>query len=77
MAYRNCSFCMDELDETRSLKLKELLSDYFDKRRDLNMSKKYEEDQDDEDETLNKCKVCVSNVHFFFYCHAFQKTEVT
>uniref|UniRef100_A0A3B4CKC3 DNA 3'-5' helicase n=1 Tax=Pygocentrus nattereri TaxID=42514 RepID=A0A3B4CKC3_PYGNA len=56
VAYRNCSFCMDELDETRSLKLKELLSDYFDKRRDLDMSKKYEEDQDDEDKTLNKCK---------------------
>ncbi|XP_017556968.1 ATP-dependent DNA helicase Q4 [Pygocentrus nattereri] len=57
VAYRNCSFCMDELDETRSLKLKELLSDYFDKRRDLDMSKKYEEDQDDEDKTLNKCKL--------------------
>lgn len=57
VAYRNCSFCMDELDEERSLKLKELLSDYFDKRRDLDMSKKFTEEQDDEDETLNKCKM--------------------
>ncbi|KAI4900356.1 hypothetical protein NFI96_024996 [Prochilodus magdalenae] len=57
VAFRNCSFCMDELDETRSLKLKELLSDYFDKRRDLDMSKKYEEDQEDEDEALNMCKL--------------------
>ncbi|KAG9278970.1 ATP-dependent DNA helicase Q4 [Astyanax mexicanus] len=57
VAYRNCSFCMDELDEERSLKLKELLSDYFDKRRDLDMSKKFPEEQDDEDETLNKCRL--------------------
>ncbi|XP_072530694.1 ATP-dependent DNA helicase Q4 [Salminus brasiliensis] len=57
VAYRNCSFCMDELDEDRSLKLKGLLADYFDKRRDLDMSKKYTEEEDDEDETLNKCKL--------------------
>ncbi|XP_066531335.1 ATP-dependent DNA helicase Q4 [Hoplias malabaricus] len=57
VAFRNCSFCMDELDEARSLKLKELLSDYFDKRRDLDMSKKYIEEQDEEDDTLNKYKL--------------------
>ncbi|XP_053349184.1 ATP-dependent DNA helicase Q4 [Clarias gariepinus] len=56
VAYRNCSFCMDELDEARSLKLKELLADYFEKRRDLDISK-YEEEQDDEDETLSKLKL--------------------
>ncbi|MCJ8746110.1 hypothetical protein PDJAM_G00138050 [Pangasius djambal] len=56
VAYRNCSFCMDELDEARSLRLKELLADYFEKRRDLDMSK-YEEEQDDEDETFSKFKL--------------------
>ncbi|XP_058233222.1 ATP-dependent DNA helicase Q4 isoform X1 [Hemibagrus wyckioides] len=56
VAYRNCSFCMDELDEARSLRLKELLADYFEKRRDLNMSK-YEEEQDDEDEIFSKFKL--------------------
>lgn len=51
---------MDELDEERSLKLKELLSEYFDKRRDLDMSKEFQQDQDDEDDSLNKFKVvCV------------------
>lgn len=49
---------MDELDEARSLRLKELLADYFEKRRDLDMSK-YEEEQEDEDETFSKLKVCV------------------
>lgn len=57
VAYRNCSFCMDELDEERSLKLKELLSEYFDKRRDLDMSKEFQQDQDDEDDSLNKFKM--------------------
>ncbi|KAI5091545.1 ATP-dependent DNA helicase Q4 [Silurus meridionalis] len=56
VAYRNCSFCMDELDETRSLRLKELLADYFEKRRDLDMSQ-YEEEQEDEDETFSKFKL--------------------
>lgn len=49
---------MDELDEARSLRLKELLADYFEKRRDLDLSK-YEEEQDDEDETFSKFKVCM------------------
>lgn len=49
---------MDELDEARSLKLKELLADYFEKRRDLDMSK-YEEERDDQDETLSKITVCM------------------
>lgn len=56
VAYRNCSFCTDELDEARSLRLKELLADYFEKRRDLDLSK-YEEEQDDEDETFSKFKL--------------------
>lgn len=49
---------MDELDEARSLRLKELLADYFEKRRDLDLSK-YKEEQDDEDETFSKFKVCM------------------
>ncbi|XP_060798588.1 ATP-dependent DNA helicase Q4 isoform X2 [Neoarius graeffei] len=53
VAYRNCSFCMDELDEARSLRLKQLLADYFEKRRDLDMTK-YEEEQDD---TFSKSKM--------------------
>ncbi|KAJ7991733.1 hypothetical protein DPEC_G00286940 [Dallia pectoralis] len=57
VAYKSCSFCTDELDEKRSLKLKELLRDYFDKRRDLDMSKKFQEDEDDEEEMLMKCKL--------------------
>ncbi|XP_076157916.1 ATP-dependent DNA helicase Q4 [Alosa pseudoharengus] len=57
VAYRNCSFCMDELDEERSLKLKELLSEYFDKRRDLDLSKEFQQDEDEEDNSLNKFKM--------------------
>ncbi|KAL2080063.1 hypothetical protein ACEWY4_023856 [Coilia grayii] len=57
VAYRNCSSCMDALDEERSLKLKELLSDYFDKRRELDMSKEYQKDQDEEEDSLNKLKM--------------------
>lgn len=57
VAYRNCSECMDDLDESRSHTLKDLLRDYFDKRRNLDMSKPCE-DEDDEEESLNKCKVC-------------------
>ncbi|XP_062846885.1 ATP-dependent DNA helicase Q4 [Trichomycterus rosablanca] len=56
VAFRNCSFCMDELDEARSLKLKELLADYFEKRRDLNMSKTFDDEQDEYAEDLRKCK---------------------
>ena len=50
---------MDELEEERSLKLKELLSEYFDKRRDLDMSKEFQQEKEEE-ESLNKFKVvCV------------------
>ncbi|KAK1880138.1 ATP-dependent DNA helicase Q4 [Dissostichus eleginoides] len=34
-AFKSASSCVDDLDESRSLRLKDLLSDYFDKRRDL------------------------------------------
>ncbi|XP_041823311.1 ATP-dependent DNA helicase Q4 isoform X2 [Melanotaenia boesemani] len=34
VAFRSVSSCLDNLDESRSLQLKKLLSDYFDKRRD-------------------------------------------
>ncbi|XP_033980313.1 ATP-dependent DNA helicase Q4 isoform X3 [Trematomus bernacchii] len=35
VAFPSASSCVDDLDESRSLRLKDLLSDYFDKRRDL------------------------------------------
>uniref|UniRef100_A0A4W4EI90 DNA 3'-5' helicase n=1 Tax=Electrophorus electricus TaxID=8005 RepID=A0A4W4EI90_ELEEL len=35
VAYQSCGSCMDELDEVRSLKLKGLLADYFEKRKEL------------------------------------------
>ncbi|KAK5854998.1 hypothetical protein PBY51_005140 [Eleginops maclovinus] len=35
VAFPSASFCVDDLDESRSVRLKELLSEYFDKRRDL------------------------------------------
>ncbi|KAJ8386837.1 hypothetical protein AAFF_G00166320 [Aldrovandia affinis] len=58
VSYQNCSFCTDEMDESRSLLLKELLKDYFDKKRDLDLSKKYQEDKEnDEEEELNKYKL--------------------
>ncbi|XP_048059461.1 ATP-dependent DNA helicase Q4 [Megalobrama amblycephala] len=56
VAYRNCSLCMDDLEESRSQALKELLRDYFDKRRNLDLSKHYQEEEDEEEE-LNKCKM--------------------
>lgn len=34
VAYHSVSSCVDDLDESRSLQLKSLLSEYFDKRRD-------------------------------------------
>lgn len=34
VAYHIASSCVDDLDESRSLQLKSLLSEYFDKRRD-------------------------------------------
>ncbi|KAK2887575.1 hypothetical protein Q8A67_015803 [Cirrhinus molitorella] len=57
VAYRNCSLCMDDLEESRSQALKELLRDYFDKRRNLDLSKHYQEEELDEEEELNKCKM--------------------
>uniref|UniRef100_A0A673KP50 DNA 3'-5' helicase n=1 Tax=Sinocyclocheilus rhinocerous TaxID=307959 RepID=A0A673KP50_9TELE len=57
IAYRNCSQCMDDLEESRSQALKELLRHYFDKRRNLDLSKHYQEEEEDEEEELNKCKV--------------------
>ncbi|XP_076866047.1 ATP-dependent DNA helicase Q4 isoform X2 [Brachyhypopomus gauderio] len=46
VAYRSCGSCLDELDETRSLKLKELLADYFEKRRELDVTGDQPGDQD-------------------------------
>ncbi|KAG7458240.1 hypothetical protein MATL_G00236080 [Megalops atlanticus] len=59
VAYRNCSFCTDEMDEERSLKLKELLRDYFDKKKELDLSKNSLEDKENEedDEGLSMCKM--------------------
>uniref|UniRef100_A0A673KWK5 ATP-dependent DNA helicase Q4 n=1 Tax=Sinocyclocheilus rhinocerous TaxID=307959 RepID=A0A673KWK5_9TELE len=57
IAYRNCSQCMDDLEESRSQALKELLRHYFDKRRNLDLSKHYQEEEEDEEEELNKCKM--------------------
>ncbi|XP_016348107.1 ATP-dependent DNA helicase Q4 [Sinocyclocheilus anshuiensis] len=57
VAYRNCSQCMDDLEESRSQALKELLCHYFDKRRNLDLSKHYQEEEEDEEEELNKCKM--------------------
>uniref|UniRef100_A0A8K9X7R7 DNA 3'-5' helicase n=1 Tax=Oncorhynchus mykiss TaxID=8022 RepID=A0A8K9X7R7_ONCMY len=50
VAFKSCSFCTDKLDESRSLKLKGLLGDYFDKRRELDLSRKFQEEKDGEDE---------------------------
>ncbi|XP_041739473.2 ATP-dependent DNA helicase Q4 [Coregonus clupeaformis] len=57
VAYTSCRSCTDQLDERRSLKLKGLLGDYFDKRRDLDLSRKFQEEKDGEDEVLMKCKM--------------------
>ncbi|CAB1320464.1 unnamed protein product [Coregonus sp. 'balchen'] len=62
VAYKSCSFCTDELDESRSLKLKGLLGDYFDKRRELDLSRKFQEEKDGGDEeVLMKCKSFLGN----------------
>lgn len=34
VAFQSASSCLEDLDESRSLQLKDLLSEYFDKRRD-------------------------------------------
>ncbi|XP_029514695.2 ATP-dependent DNA helicase Q4-like isoform X1 [Oncorhynchus nerka] len=59
VAFKSCSVCTDKLDESRSLKLKGLLGDYFDKRRELDLSRKFQEEKDgeDEEELLLKCKM--------------------
>uniref|UniRef100_A0A8C9VIJ7 DNA 3'-5' helicase n=1 Tax=Scleropages formosus TaxID=113540 RepID=A0A8C9VIJ7_SCLFO len=46
VAYQNCSFCTDERDEDRSLKLKALLKDYFDKKMDFDLSKNLQKDRE-------------------------------
>ncbi|CAB1350800.1 unnamed protein product, partial [Coregonus sp. 'balchen'] len=61
VAYTSCRSCTDQLDERRSLKLKGLLGDYFDKRRDLDLSRKFQEEKDGEDEVLIKCKSFLGN----------------
>ncbi|XP_061598358.1 ATP-dependent DNA helicase Q4 [Cololabis saira] len=40
VAFQNVTSCVDELDGSRSVKLKELLSEYFDKRRDKDLTLK-------------------------------------
>uniref|UniRef100_A0A8C9W4I4 ATP-dependent DNA helicase Q4 n=1 Tax=Scleropages formosus TaxID=113540 RepID=A0A8C9W4I4_SCLFO len=49
VAYQNCSFCTDERDEDRSLKLKALLKDYFDKKMDFDLSKNLQKDRENPD----------------------------
>uniref|UniRef100_A0A8C7PRQ0 DNA 3'-5' helicase n=1 Tax=Oncorhynchus mykiss TaxID=8022 RepID=A0A8C7PRQ0_ONCMY len=67
VAFKSCSFCTDKLDESRSLKLKGLLGDYFDKRRELDLSRKFQEEKDgeDEEELLLKCKVRLADIQSF------------
>lgn len=38
VAYHSVLSCMDDLEESRSLKLKHLLSEYFEKRQDRNQT---------------------------------------
>lgn len=38
VAFHSASSCVDDLDESRSLQLKSLLSEYFDKRRDRTLA---------------------------------------
>nr|XP_015212812.1 PREDICTED: ATP-dependent DNA helicase Q4 [Lepisosteus oculatus] len=79
VAYRNCSFCTDEMDEERSLKLKKLLRDYFDEKMDLDLSKKYEEDKEKEDEELSESKLkdwedqIRADIRSFLSCHSDEK----
>uniref|UniRef100_A0A8C7G7H8 DNA 3'-5' helicase n=1 Tax=Oncorhynchus kisutch TaxID=8019 RepID=A0A8C7G7H8_ONCKI len=67
VAFKSCSVCTDKLDESRSLKLKGLLGDYFDKRRELDLSRKFQEEKDgeDEEELLLKCKVRLADIQSF------------
>ncbi|XP_023667819.1 ATP-dependent DNA helicase Q4 [Paramormyrops kingsleyae] len=59
VAHRSCGPCTDEWNEERSLKLKALLKDYFDKKMDPDLIRKLEEaeEEDDDDDELNKCKM--------------------
>ncbi|XP_078146674.1 ATP-dependent DNA helicase Q4 [Centroberyx gerrardi] len=52
VAFRSVSSCVDDLDESRSLQLKNLLAQYFDKRRDRNHTVTQEDDEE-----LNKYKL--------------------
>ncbi|XP_039593277.1 ATP-dependent DNA helicase Q4 isoform X2 [Polypterus senegalus] len=47
VAYRSSTSCSDKMDDDRSQKLKALLMNYFDKKAELDLSKKYEEDKED------------------------------
>ncbi|XP_066571902.1 ATP-dependent DNA helicase Q4 isoform X2 [Amia ocellicauda] len=80
VAYRNCTSCTDEMDEERSLKLKELLKDYFDKKLDLDLSKKYQEDKEnDEEDELTTSKLqdwenqIRADIRSFLSCHMDEK----
>uniref|UniRef100_A0A8C4T3C3 DNA 3'-5' helicase n=1 Tax=Erpetoichthys calabaricus TaxID=27687 RepID=A0A8C4T3C3_ERPCA len=57
VAYHNSTSCSDKMDDDRSQKLKALLMNYFDKKAELDLSKKYEEDK--EDCELSKYKVSI------------------
>ncbi|XP_056154015.1 ATP-dependent DNA helicase Q4 [Lampris incognitus] len=52
VAFRSVSSCVDDLDESRSLQLKTLLAQYFDKRRDRDHTHTQEDEED-----LNKYKL--------------------
>uniref|UniRef100_A0AAY5EAX1 ATP-dependent DNA helicase Q4 n=1 Tax=Electrophorus electricus TaxID=8005 RepID=A0AAY5EAX1_ELEEL len=73
VAYQSCGSCMDELDEVRSLKLKGLLADYFEKRKELDAGWR------DEDEALGILKLqeweeqIQADVRAFLACHGDEK----
>ncbi|KAM9776242.1 ATP-dependent DNA helicase Q4 isoform X1 [Syngnathus typhle] len=46
VSFKNVLSCMDDLDEGRSLRLKDLLSDYFDKRRERDLTREPMEAED-------------------------------
>uniref|UniRef100_A0AAY4E411 DNA 3'-5' helicase n=1 Tax=Denticeps clupeoides TaxID=299321 RepID=A0AAY4E411_9TELE len=55
VAYRTCDSCLDRLDEERSPRLKRLLGDYFEKRRERNFGEELQPYEDDDD-SLNRYK---------------------
>ncbi|XP_028820256.1 ATP-dependent DNA helicase Q4 isoform X2 [Denticeps clupeoides] len=56
VAYRTCDSCLDRLDEERSPRLKRLLGDYFEKRRERNFGEELQPYEDDDD-SLNRYKM--------------------